>query len=389
MTPLYAFDSFGYPTAMALATLLGLGFGFVLERAGFGRAATLAAQFYGRDNRVLKVMFSAIATATAGLGLLGGLGLVELGVLAVPGTWLAASVGGGLLLGAGFVISGYCPGTALVATGSGNVDGVASIGGVMLGALAFAVAWPLMEGLYLAADLGQITLPGVLGSPWSIVAAGVVAMAVAAFAGAEWMERALARRDGGTAPDATPRDRALRNRALVGIGAVALLGVLAGVVQTPEPPPTPQTAAVMGVSELAERLIERPSSVWLVDLREPEDCARERIPGALCLPADGAPLLSTLPPTRTLVLYGPAHITRPDEAAAFEGPVALLDGGFAAFDRLILSAPRLGEDPTPAAVAAYTQAAALHAHYTGSNATAPPPPPPKAVKRAVKKGGGC
>ena len=140
MTPLYAFDSFGYPTAMALATLLGVGFGFVLERAGFGRAAVLAAQFYGRDNRVLKVMFTAIATATVGLGLLGGVGLVELGALSIPGTWLGASVGGGLLLGAGFVVSGYCPGTALVATGSGNVDGIWSIGGVMVGALAFAVA---------------------------------------------------------------------------------------------------------------------------------------------------------------------------------------------------------------------------------------------------------
>ncbi len=389
MTPLYAFDSFGYPTAMALATLLGVGFGFVLERAGFGRAAVLAAQFYGRDNRVLKVMFTAIATATVGLGLLGGVGLVELGALSIPGTWLGASVGGGLLLGAGFVVSGYCPGTALVATGSGNVDGIWSIGGVMVGALAFAVAWPLVEGMYVAADLGVITLPGLLGVPWGVVAFGVAMMAVAAFVGAEWMERVLARKDGGIAPDSSPRDRTLGKRALGSVGAVALVGLLLSLVPTQDALPVQGTAATWSVSELAEVLIERPDSVWLVDLREPEECARERIPSALCSPLDDPGFLGTLPTTRTLVLYGPSHITRPSEAAGFDGKVALLDGGFAAFERLVLSQPELPESPTPAAIAAYTQAMALHSHYTGSNVSAPPPPRPKAVKRAVKKGGGC
>ena len=390
--PSYAFDSFGYPTAMALATLLGVGFGFVLERAGFGRATTLAAQFYGRDNRVLKVMFSAIATATVGLGLLGGVGLVELGALSIPGTFLWASVGGGLLLGAGFVVSGYCPGTAIVATGSGNVDGLWSLGGVMAGALLFALLWPSMEGLYGAAEMGTLTLPGVLGTSWAPVAAAVAAMAIGAFAGAEWLERTLAARDGTTAPDATSRDRSLRNRSLGAVASVAALGLLVGLVPTKESAvAAPAQSAAWSATDLAERMVARPESVWLVDLRDPTECALERIPGALCLPEDGSgsAFLAGLPGTRTLVLYGASHVEAPLAAAEFPGRVALLDGGFAAFRRIVLTEPEIPEPPTPAAVAAYVRASALHAHYTGSTVTAAPPPPPKAVKRATKKGGGC
>ena len=53
---------------LVVAVLIGFGFGFVLERAGFGRANKLAGQFYGTDMTVLKVMFSAIVTAMLGTG---------------------------------------------------------------------------------------------------------------------------------------------------------------------------------------------------------------------------------------------------------------------------------------------------------------------------------
>ena len=67
LLPLYPHDAFGFPTGLLVGTLVGFAFGFVLERAGFGNAKNLAAQFYLTDTRVLKVMFSAIATACAGL----------------------------------------------------------------------------------------------------------------------------------------------------------------------------------------------------------------------------------------------------------------------------------------------------------------------------------
>ena len=65
--PLYMKDAFGHSAGLVMALASGTAFGFVLERAGFGRASVLAAQFYLTDLRVLKVMFSAIVTALISL----------------------------------------------------------------------------------------------------------------------------------------------------------------------------------------------------------------------------------------------------------------------------------------------------------------------------------
>lgn len=386
--PLYAHDVFGYPVAMALATVIGLGFGFVLERAGFGRASILAAQFYGRDNRVLKVMFSAIVTTAVGLTLLGGLGVVELGALTIPGTWLGGAVVGGLLLGVGFVVAGYCPGTALVATGSGNVDGAYSLVGMMLGAIGFGVAWPWMEGLYDSGSMGVVTLPEYFGLSQSVVVAGVVVMAVGAFLGAEALERFFARKDGVPVPPSHGR-LAVRNAVFAGFAVFAAVSMLP-FGASPTPANATRTLTVHSM-DLAQDLIERPSGQWIVDLRDPADCARERIPGALCLPADGDPgFLASLPPTRTLVLYGAGTLdAAPEGALAYDGTLAMLDGGWDRFRSDILSPPELPIGASPDTRARYDRAAALHGYFTGAEVQRAPPPKPKAVKRAVKKGGGC
>ena len=61
--PFYKFGLFGDEASFILAFVIGIGFGFFLERAGFGSGRKLAAQFYLRDLSVLKVMFTAIITA--------------------------------------------------------------------------------------------------------------------------------------------------------------------------------------------------------------------------------------------------------------------------------------------------------------------------------------
>jgi hypothetical protein len=361
MFPLYMNDVFGYATAMALATVLGVGFGFVLERSGFGRGSILVSQFYGTDNRVLKVMFSAIATTTAGLGLLG------------------------------FVISGYCPGTALVAAGSGNTDGVFSIFGTMLGGVLFALFFPAIEPFYLSGAMGSITLPELLGVSWPVVAAGVVAMAVVAFLVVERAEVYFSKRAGLPVPAGTRTDR---NAAFAAMGGIAAFGLL-----TLAMPPTVDAAVAdvrpepIGAVELAERLVAAPTSVWIVDLRDPAVCAADRVPGALCLPEDDpdAELLATLPPTRELVLYGQQTLTAaPPAAARFPGRVLVLDGGYAGFDQAVLTEPTPPTDPTREAAAAYAHLAAIHGQLTGSSApVAPVAVKPTAVKRSTKKGGGC
>ncbi|HEX2757370.1 MAG TPA: YeeE/YedE thiosulfate transporter family protein, partial [Thermoanaerobaculia bacterium] len=198
--PLYPHGLFGNYAGLLVGTLVGIAFGFVLERAGFGRARNLAAQFYLTDLRVLKVMFSAIVTALVGMTLLSGIGVLDLTQITVPETFLWPQLVGGLLLGAGFIVSGYCPGTGVVAIASGNLDGIAAIGGIMLGSLSFGFGYGPLEGFYKSGAMGVVRIDTLLGVPAAVVSAAVVAMAVGAFLGGEKLEAIFAPRAGALVP---------------------------------------------------------------------------------------------------------------------------------------------------------------------------------------------
>ena len=92
---------------LAVALVSGILFGFFLERAGFGSPRKLTAMFYLKDFAVLRVMFTAVVVAMAGLLILGGIGQIDLALLAIPDTYLWPQALGGLLLGIGFAVGGY------------------------------------------------------------------------------------------------------------------------------------------------------------------------------------------------------------------------------------------------------------------------------------------
>jgi uncharacterized protein len=179
---------------LAVAVMIGIAFGFVLERAGFGRAQKLVGQFYGTEMTVLKVMFTAIATAMLGLVVLSGAGALDLGaVQAFYPTYLWPMIVGGLGLGAGFVLSGYCPGTCIVASASGKLDGVGTILGVVAGSLLYAEVEPLLGTFLRSGELGTYTLGLLLGVPAGVVAVLVGVLALGAFLAAERIERIFQR----------------------------------------------------------------------------------------------------------------------------------------------------------------------------------------------------
>jgi hypothetical protein len=190
--PLYKFGLFGDEASLIVAFAIGIGFGWFLERAGFGNARKLMAQFYLTDMAVFKVMFTAVVTAMLGTTYLAWIGWLDLSlVYYVPTFWITAIVGG-LLMGVGFVIGGYCPGTSVVSMATGRIDGLVYVGGFTAGTLGFAVGYPVFKDLLTMGDLGVLTLPGALGISWGIVAFGVVLMAIGGFAGATWVERRMA-----------------------------------------------------------------------------------------------------------------------------------------------------------------------------------------------------
>ena len=94
-------------SALLAGLLLGVAFGFVLERAGLGDPKKLTGLFYLEDFTMLKVMFTAIALAAAGIGGLALVGMMDLSAVAVQPTYLWPQIVGGLILGAGFALGGY------------------------------------------------------------------------------------------------------------------------------------------------------------------------------------------------------------------------------------------------------------------------------------------
>ena len=134
-------------TLFVVHLLIGFGFGFMLERAGFGDSRKLAAQFYLNDMTVLKVMFSSIVTAMFVIHWAWKLGWVDLSLMWINPTYLWSAIAGGLILGVGFIIGGYCPGTSMVAVSTLKLDAIFFVLGILLGIFAFGEFVPPNLGL--------------------------------------------------------------------------------------------------------------------------------------------------------------------------------------------------------------------------------------------------
>ena len=181
MFPLQALLNEYRELGLILGVAIGFGFGFVLERAGFGNARKLAAQFYLYDMTVFKVMFGAIITASLGLMIASGLGWADLTVVsesAASFTYLWPMLVGGLVLGAGFVISGYCPGTSVVGMASGSIDAVFAFGGIIAGSILYGELFPLIADFHISSDKGHFFLYDWLNISAPVLAAAIAVMAV-------------------------------------------------------------------------------------------------------------------------------------------------------------------------------------------------------------------
>ncbi|MBW2526809.1 MAG: YeeE/YedE family protein [Deltaproteobacteria bacterium] len=385
---------------MVVAVLIGFGFGFVLERAGFGRSTKLAAQFYGYDMTVFKVMFGAIVTAMLGLVALDGLGIVELSVIsesAASATFIWPMLIGGFALGAGFIISGYCPGTSLVATASGNLDGLATISGVAVGSLVFAESVPLLGGFPKSGAQGQLFLYQWLGLSPALLAIIVTVVAVLAFVGAEAVERVMTKRIAVAADEVDEEVRQAKAPKRFAFGLYAAVAVAALVTmlwpvggKAHAAPPDGET---ISASDLARRIFDEPWSLRILDLRTRGLCETLRVPGSECAPADELDKLGLAyaQGQRALVLVSVDGISEvPTAAAKYPGKVLLLDGGFAAWKAFALDpAKPLAASATDAEREAYQFQASVQSALAGRKA----PPPPKAAPAGYvpkqKKGGGC
>ena len=125
---------------LVIAFLVGIGFGFILEQAGFSSTRKMVGLFYGYDFTVLKVFFTAGVTALIGVLLLSHFGLLDLDLIYINHTFLWSALVGGIIMGAGFIIGGFCPGTSVCAAAVGKIDAMVFILGCLIGIFIFLEA---------------------------------------------------------------------------------------------------------------------------------------------------------------------------------------------------------------------------------------------------------
>lgn len=179
-----------YDSGVASGLLAGFLFGFVLENAGFGSPRKLTGQFRLKDFSVFKVMFTAVIVAATLLWLSKQFGLMGNASYYVPTPFYAAMAVGGLLIGAGFAIGGYCPGTSVAGLAGGRIDALVFMVGMVLGIALFAAWFGPLEEFYLATPgpQGQ-TLMDLTGVPEWLIIVVLAAMAWGGFKLGTKMER--------------------------------------------------------------------------------------------------------------------------------------------------------------------------------------------------------
>jgi hypothetical protein len=376
------------------AVVIGFLFGFVLERGGFGNARKLAGQFYLHDMTVFKVMFTAILVAMVGLYTLAGLGLVDMARMWVNPTFMWAQVVGGFLLGVGFIMSGLCPGTAVVSAASGRWDGAVTIVGIFFGILGFAIAvdlFPAVNVLYHAGDMGVSVLPAVFGLPTLPFVLLIVVAATLAFLGVEAVERIFSGRS--QALELTPGPLPVAKFALAGVLALTLA---VGMAFRPGPQPVttlrPFAQAPLMPTALAERIMAGDPELMVLDLRE---AAEARIPGSYTVALDSTPLgpLSAAGPATDVVLVdADGSMAGVPSGWPAEVRFHLLRGGWVGWEKDVL-APAQPADASTREVERVRRHNAIAAFFSGAAvqaaSAAPPPAIPTSGGGAKPKRGGC
>ncbi len=163
--PMYDLGYFGREASIVIAMFVGFLFGFFLERTGFGSAKMLSAVWYGRNFAVIRMMFSAVLVGMIGVFGFHYAGLLDLDLIYSNPTYVWPQLLGSFIFGIGFAVGGFCPGTCVVSSAIGRVDGIVFLLGFFFGVGTFTEAFPLLESFYKSGDLGRKLLSDVTPVP--------------------------------------------------------------------------------------------------------------------------------------------------------------------------------------------------------------------------------
>jgi hypothetical protein len=286
--PLPLESMLGHVGALSIYVLIGFAFGYVLEISGFAISTRLAAQFYFKDMTVLKVMFTGIIVAMVLIFFTTALGWLDFNLIWVNPTYLWPGIVGGLIMGVGFIVGGFCPGTSLVSVSTFKIDGLFFALGTLFGIFVFGETVQYFEDFWNSSYYGRVTIMDWLNLPTGVVVVGVVLMALFMFWGAELLER----RFGGKEKPQRTWGR------MAGVGALVAGAVLVLILGQPTTQdkwvrlaPEKETllaerAVQIHPGELLTSLADNQLNVVMLDVRDEADYNLFHIRRARHLPLD-------------------------------------------------------------------------------------------------------
>ncbi len=177
--------------SFVIALVIGIAFGYLLESAGFSSSRKLAGVFYGYDFVVLQVFFTAAITAAIGLLFFEYFGWIDLSDIWVNRFYTGSAILGGALMGIGFVIGGFCPGTSACASAIGKIDAMLFLGGFIIGVILFDAFYPLYAGFYKAGNQGPVKIYESLGMDREVFLLLFVIVAIASFVATGYIQQKI------------------------------------------------------------------------------------------------------------------------------------------------------------------------------------------------------
>ena len=256
---------------LVIALFLGMGFGFVLEQAGFSDSRKLAGLFYGYDFVVLRVFFTAGVTAMIGVSLLAFFGLINLDLIFVNPLFMRSAIVGGVIMGFGFILGGFCPGTSVCSAAIGRIDGMVFVLGALIGIFGYTEAYPLFKDFIVADNFGPLTVPQAFGISRGLFILMVAVVAIVAFAATTIVEDRVNNRP---VRHFWTQPRPAAYAAVAVVVAAALLVMpdkksqaLATIAHDGWQEKAEQIESVP-LSELAIRLLEQDITLRIVDVRD-------------------------------------------------------------------------------------------------------------------------
>ncbi len=275
-----------------IALVIGFFFGFILEQAGFSSSKKLAGLFYGYDFVVLRVFFTAGVTAMIGVVLFGYWGWLDLSLIYINPTFLYSAILGGVIMGAGFIIGGFCPGTSIAAAAIGKIDAMVFIVGTVIGVFIFGEFFESFEPIFNAYNLGEWKIYDAIGVQSGTFVFLMTTVALAAFIFTTIIENKVNKTEKSTLPFFKQEKNQYIPFAVLFVAVSAVIAFLPTrqeAVMTElreELRENKASAEIITHTELAYKIIKEDSQLMIIDLRPINDTLPKALPGARRIPFD-------------------------------------------------------------------------------------------------------